>query len=141
MIFGDFNQIRTNRINASKMIKTLIIVIQFIVIVVLGWLLFIKSESITSNITQTEQTTVSPYKNANISFELIASEGNTWGYKIFLEGSPLIIQPNKPGLPGNAGFETKEQAIKVAELVISKIRNGEMPPTVTIDELKGLGVL
>jgi hypothetical protein len=53
----------------------------------------------------------------------------------------LIIQPNKPGLSGNEGFKTQEQAQKVAELVIEKIKKGEMPPTVTIEELSELGVL
>lgn len=83
----------------------------------------------------------SQYKDASITFEFIEADSNTWGYRILIEGSPVIIQPNKPGLPGNEGFKTQQQAGKVAKLVISKIRNGEMPPTVTIDELKGLGVL
>ena len=35
----------------------------------------------------------------------------------------------------------EEAAKKVAELVIRKIRNNEMPPTVTIEELRELGML
>jgi hypothetical protein len=81
------------------------------------------------------------YKDANITFEFLESIDSTWGYKILIEGSPIIIQPNKPGLTGNAGFKSQEQAEKVAKLVISKIKKGFMPPTVTIEDLKELGVI
>ncbi|MCL2041712.1 MAG: DUF4907 domain-containing protein [Bacteroidales bacterium] len=53
----------------------------------------------------------------------------------------LIHQPSRPGLSGNAGFATEADAMKVAELVIKKIRNNEMPPTVTIEGLQELEVL
>jgi len=56
-------------------------------------------------------------------------------------GSVLVHQPSRPGLSGNAGFATEEDAMKVAELVIKKIRNNEMPPTVKVEELRALGVL
>ena len=46
-----------------------------------------------------------------------------------------------PGLPGNEGFKTKDGAVKVAELVISKIKMGEMPPSISIEEMKKLGVI
>ena len=39
------------------------------------------------------------------------------------------------------GFKTKDAAEKVAQLVITKIRKGEMPPTVTTEELKALNVI
>jgi len=65
---------------------------------------------------------------------------NTFGYDISMEGKMMIHQPSIPGLPGNKGFDTKEQAEKVARLVMGKIEKGEMPPTVTTEELKNLGI-
>ena len=41
----------------------------------------------------------------------------------------------------NVGFAMEEDARMVAELVIKKIRNNELPTTVTIEELRKLGVL
>ncbi len=82
-----------------------------------------------------------PYRDANLTWELIPSENNTWGYKIVLEGSPMIIQASKPGLPGNEGFKTREQAQKLAEFVMAKIRNGQMPPTVSIEDLQRMNAL
>ena len=82
-----------------------------------------------------------PFRDADLTAVVIPSENNSFGYNILMYGSVLVHQPSRPGLPGNAGFATEEDAMKVAELVISKIRNNEMPPTVTIEELRELGVL
>ena len=82
-----------------------------------------------------------PYANAEITIKIIPSANKTFGYDILLYGRPLVHQPNIPGLPGNEGFTTKERAQTVAEFVVKKIRNNEMPPTVTIEDLNNMGVL
>jgi hypothetical protein len=82
-----------------------------------------------------------PYANAEITIKIIPSVNNTFGYDILLYGRPLVHQPNIPGLPGNEGFTTKERAQTVAEFVVKKIRNNEMPPTVTIEDLDKMNVL
>jgi hypothetical protein len=82
-----------------------------------------------------------PYGNAAITIKIIPAPGETFGYDILLSGKPLIHQPHIPGLPGNEGFATEEKAQAVAEFVVGKIRNNEMPPKVTLDDLKGMGVL
>jgi len=53
----------------------------------------------------------------------------------------MIHQTSVPALPGNEGFKTREAATKVALLVIEKIKKGEMPPTISIDEMKKLKVI
>jgi hypothetical protein len=82
-----------------------------------------------------------PYANAELTIKIIPSANNTFGYDILLYGRPLVHQPNIPGLPGNEGFSTKERGQTVAEFVVKKIRNNEMPPTVTIEDLNNMGVL
>jgi len=82
-----------------------------------------------------------PYANAEITIKIIPSANNTFGYDILLYKRPLVHQPNIPGLPGNDGFTTRERAQTVAEFVVKKIRNNEMPPTVTIEDLNTMGVL
>lgn len=57
------------------------------------------------------------------------------------DGKILIHQPIKPGLPGKEGFKTKAAADKVAKLFIIKIKNAEMLPCVTVEELKKLNAL
>ena len=60
---------------------------------------------------------------------------------VYADGKLLIHQTSIPALPGNEGFKTKQDAEKVVLLVIDKIKRGEMPPTVTIEELKKLKVI
>jgi len=81
------------------------------------------------------------YADAVINIKIIPAANNSFGYDIFLNGRPLVHQPNIPGLPGNEGFCTKKSAQKIAEYVVKKIRENEMPPTVTIEDLTNLGVL
>lgn len=66
---------------------------------------------------------------------------NTWGYDILVDGRLKIHQPSIPCLPGNEGFKTREGAKKVARLVIGKMEKGQMPPSVTQEEMKKLEVL
>jgi|GEM_PF-1194264 len=85
--------------------------------------------------------TVNPYKDVALSYRIIPSENSTFGYEILMDGRLYIRQPNIPGLPGNEGFLEKITAMKVADLVILKIRKNEMPPSVTVEELKNLNAL
>lgn len=84
---------------------------------------------------------VSPYAPAQITYEIIDAPGNTFGYKISVDGKVFINQPHIPGVPGLKGFSTKQDAAKVAELVISKIKSNQMPPTVTEKEMRQMQVI
>ena len=82
-----------------------------------------------------------PYADAEITIKIIPAANNTFGYDILLYGKLLVHQPNIPGLPGNEGFSTMERVKTVAVFVVKKIRNNEVPPTVTIEDLNNMGVL
>ena len=82
-----------------------------------------------------------PYADAEISIKIIPSVNKTFGYDILVQGKQLIHQPNIPAMPGNEGFKTKKSAQKVAEFVVKKIRKNEMPPTVSVEDLKKMDVL
>ena len=81
------------------------------------------------------------YANEEMTTRIIPSVDGTFGYDIFVSGRRLIHQPNIPGLAGNRGFTTKSRAQITADFVVKKIRNNEMPPTVTMEDLQSLGVL
>ena len=77
--------------------------------------------------------------NANstsLSFKIIDSPNHTFGYDIYLDEKKIIHQPTPPGLSGNDGFRKKKDAEKVAQIVIQKIKKGEMPPTISPAELQ-----
>ena len=77
----------------------------------------------------------------NISYTIIQTQDNTFGYDILVNNKLSIHQPNRPGMPGKQGFKKKTDAIKVAKYVISKMEKGIMPPTVSQEEMKTLKVL
>ena len=53
---------------------------------------------------------------------------------------PLVHHPSILGLPGNKGFGREEKAKTVAEFVVKTIRDNEMPPTVSIEDLNKMDV-
>jgi len=63
-----------------------------------------------------------------------------WGYSIFVDNKLFIRQDIIPAVEGNEGFATKDDATKVAELVLNKIKNNEKP-IVKKEELKELGII
>ena len=83
----------------------------------------------------------SAYANTKLTYKIIDAPNHTYGYDVFGDGKLMIHQTSVPALPGNEGFKTKDDATKVALLVIEKIRKGEMPPTISIDEMKTLSVI
>jgi hypothetical protein len=75
---------------------------------------------------------------SQLTYKIIDSINQTYGYDIFSDGKLLIHQPSIPGMPGNKGFKNKQSSEKVAQFVINKIKKGEMPPTVTKEEMQKL---
>lgn len=80
-------------------------------------------------------------KNPSYSYTTLANSDRSFGYDIYVNGKLLIHQPTIPAVQGNNGFSSKDAVSKVALLVIGKIKKGEMPPTVSIDELEKLAVI
>jgi hypothetical protein len=73
-------------------------------------------------------------------YRIIPAPGNTYGYEILVKNKVMIRQLNIPGKPGTKGFSKKHDAQKVAKLVIEKIKQGIMPPTVHSYEMEKLSI-
>ena len=82
----------------------------------------------------TNQENESPF-----SFEVTSSEVG-YGYVIFKSGKAFIKQPYIPAIQGTKGFESKDDAAKVAELMIYKLEKDILPPSVSLDELDSLNI-
>ena len=78
---------------------------------------------------------------SKLTYKIIEASKHTYGYDVFADGRLLIHQTGIPALPGNDGFKTKEDATKIALVVMQKVQKGEMPPTISIAEMKRLNVI
>ncbi len=92
----------------------------------------------TDKVAPKKETTPAPPEKQQLTYKIIPSEQNSFGYDILDNNRPFVHQPSVPGLPGNKGFTKKEDAEKVAKLVIYKISKNIMPPTVTKQEMDSL---
>lgn len=79
-----------------------------------------------------------PYADSLIEATLYQNEDQTWGYDIIIDGNIYVHQPTKPAVGGNSGFATEVEAQSVANLVVSKIKNNILPPSVTPEEITGV---
>ena len=75
-----------------------------------------------------------PKKKNHLSAKIF--EGSCgWGYDILVNDSLFIHQESVPVLKGKKGFPKKEQAEQTAQLIINKMKRGQLP-TVTTFELQ-----
>lgn len=77
----------------------------------------------------------------NYGYNIIQNTDKSFGYDIFKNGTKIIRQVYIPAVSGNQGFKTDVQAKALAELVIKKLENNIMPPTVTIEEIDSINNL
>ena len=63
-----------------------------------------------------------------------------YGFDIYQEGKMMIHQNSIPAIQGNKGFNTEEESKAVGALMLYRISNGIMPPSISIEDLDSLGV-
>lgn len=79
--------------------------------------------------------------NHNIySAKIFPNPDQSYGYDILNQNKVLIHQQNIPGEAGLKGFSKKNDAEKVAQLVIHKLSQGIMPPTISKQDLQKLKI-
>ena len=77
---------------------------------------------------------------ADTTYRIIPSINNTYGYEILVGQKVVIRQQTIPGMPGLMGFKQKQDAEKVARLVIKKMEQGLIPPTIEKKDLEDLKI-
>jgi Domain of unknown function (DUF4907) len=84
-----------------------------------------------------------PVQDSSITFKIIPGENGAvgFGYDIFVDGKLYVHQPTIPAVPGNRAFSTEQKAAQAAQLVVFKIQNQILPPTVEVRELDSLHLL
>lgn len=100
-----------------------------------------EAEQSTGTVLETDDVALPPVKVT--VYEVVVSENgtNNFGYQILQDEKVMINQQTIPAIPGNSGFSTKEKAKRAGEFMLSKIKRGSFPPTVSPAELDSLDVL
>src|ERR1044072_7253619 len=62
-----------------------------------------------------------------------------WGYEIDVDGKPFIHQDFIPAVQGKQSFKSPEDALKVGQLLVEKMKNNKRP-IITVSELKGMSI-
>lgn len=75
---------------------------------------------------------------AKIQFQyfVIKADRGTFGYDVYTDGKLYLHQITIPAVGGINGFADTASAGATARLAIQKMKQGELPPTITVDELK-----
>ncbi len=82
-----------------------------------------------------------PQLNGNTDItKTVYQVGNGWGYRIYANGKIFIQQDFVPAVAGKNPFKTKEDAEKIAKLVMVKLQLHQRP-FVTENELAENGVI
>ena len=81
-----------------------------------------------------------PANPSDTTYRIIPSGRNSFGYEIWIGSKKVILQKSIPGLPGKTGFINTSDASKTAGLVIRKLQQGLMPPTITKKELDSMKI-
>ncbi len=76
----------------------------------------------------------------SLTYKVYKVDGG-WGYDVLINGKVYIHQPFIPAVQGGFPFRTREDARKVAILVIEKLMTRRGMPRVKVEELQELGVL
>ena len=108
----------------------------FLIMFLTGYPLFSQNEPPASTQKKSPGQSIDSFNGREITYFIQPGLNQTWGYDILVDQRLTIHQITIPGMPGNEGFKTKEGAEGVARLVIVKIKKGEMPPSITIEEMK-----
>jgi len=65
---------------------------------------------------------------------------STWGFTIYMNGKIYIYQQVMPGLKAATGFQSENDTMKAAKLVIKKIKTNISPESVNEKELDSMGI-
>lgn len=100
----------------------------------------LNTDSLKRELAKQKKATAKKFAKVQLRSMIFNAAEGTFGYYIFADGQMLIEQKSIPGIAGNKGFISKEEAQRTANFVIRKIKSGEMPPTVLVKDLKKLRI-
>jgi len=72
----------------------------------------------------------------NVKTSIFVSEYGGYGYNVLVNNKLFVHQPCLPAFEGRQGFPSEKRAQKAAQLVVDKILKNQIPPSLSISEVK-----
>lgn len=94
-----------------------------------------------SESSSTQKKENSANKKVTYSYKVLKQSDSCYHYKIFKDNLVFIYQQIIPAISGKKKFNSENEAKKIAELVVFKLNNSIVPPTITFHELDSLGIM
>ncbi len=124
----------------GQLIKRNVMKIKIFLIALLFPLIFAVIYHLNKEEAHTSLKEINPFQLASLSVETFYIKGHGWGFEIYVDGKSFIYQEKIESLTIPKGYENEQDAVRVAELVIHKIRRNTLPPLISIKELDSLRV-
>jgi len=88
---------------------------------------------------QQNGTLIANYSKSKLEAKtLFTSSGNLMGFEIYADGKMIFSQTQIKGVEGSRGFTSKDQTLKIADIVIQKLKQGKQPSVVTLQEAQSI---
>ena len=100
----------------------------------------LNTDSLKIEMAKQKKATAKQFAKTQLKSMVIKADNNCYGYYLLADGQLLIEQKTIPAIPGNNGFISQAEAKRTADFAIKKLKQGEMPPTISVEELKKLKI-
>jgi hypothetical protein len=100
----------------------------------------LNQDSLKREMAKQKKATAAQFAKTKLTTMVTNAADSSFGYYILADGNILIDQKNIPGVPGNKGFVSTAEAKRTADFAIKKLKQGEMPPTISVEDLKKLKI-
>jgi hypothetical protein len=100
----------------------------------------VQQDSVRQEMASQKRAVVAQFAKAQLTVMVTCVGNSQFGYYILADGNILIDQKNIPAVNGNKGFVSEAEAKRTAEFAIKKLKQGEMPPTISVNDLRRLKI-
>ena len=90
--------------------------------------------------TRTHSNTVQPAPEIRYDCKTFDTDGG-FGYDIYINGHVFVHQEHIPAVSGVHPFATESDAWLVGSMAVEKMKQGIVPPTISIQDMQSLGIV
>ena len=100
----------------------------------------LNADSLKIEMAKQKKATAKQFAKTRLTAMVTKANNHRYGYYILADGNILIDQKTIPAVPGNNGFISVAEAKRTADFAIKKLKQGEMPPTISVTDLQKLHI-